>query len=144
LKTLISILTIIISIVIFSNYSYAVEQTTTQISAEELLKDPNISSEVRESIVKAINSKQPNTVINIERAYEWKDFVKVFAEAIKDVCHTLNVEVNEIDANKAISYEPYINFAEQARTDKEIKSIIFIVSSIICFFACIITIGTIG
>lgn len=95
MKKILFVFLVLFMFIPFTNV-FAGQSNQATITAEDLLKNPNISSEVRETIVQAINKQQGSqTIVNIEKAYEWKDFVKVFAEAIKEVCHILNVEVND-------------------------------------------------
>ncbi len=65
-----------------------------QITAEDLLKDPNISSTTRDAIAKALNDKTKNLMLSPQNADKWMNMGDAFSTTIKQVCNTLNVEVN--------------------------------------------------
>lgn len=64
---------------------------------EDLLKAPGLTDEERSAVAKAISRSSSSGYIpsNIRGMMEWKEMGNAFAETIKTVCHTLNVEVNE-------------------------------------------------
>ncbi|MDX1806213.1 MAG: hypothetical protein R3267_04205 [Paenisporosarcina sp.] len=65
-------------------------------TAEELLKTPGLSSDQRAAIAEAIAKSNPAESIpeKIKGMLEWREMGEAFAETIKTLCQTLNVEVN--------------------------------------------------
>jgi hypothetical protein len=65
-------------------------------TAEELLKTPGLSDDERAAIAKAIGKSGPASSIpqTIKGMLEWREMGDAFAQTIKQVCQTLNVEVN--------------------------------------------------
>ena len=65
-------------------------------TAEELLQTPGLSDSERAALAKAISKGAPTSSLptTIKGMLEWREMGDAFAETIKQVCQTLNVEVN--------------------------------------------------
>lgn len=63
-------------------------------TAEDLLKNPNITAEQRDAIAKAMQSTGANLPSTLKDALQWNQMGEAFAQTIKSICNTLNVEVN--------------------------------------------------
>lgn len=88
MKTVLSIFTMLLTLTLVTS-SFAT-------TVDDLLKDPNLDANTRQRIVDTIN-RQSNTVdsiINNKNLDRWREFGDAFAETIKKICQTLNVEVN--------------------------------------------------
>ena len=83
-----SLIVLIILILSFSTYSLA-------ITAEEMLKNPNLTDTERSTIARVMaQTSDPSIPAQIKGLLEWKDMGEAFATTIKQICQTLNVEVN--------------------------------------------------
>ena len=85
------ILSILVVFIFMSNMVFAQQG---EITAEDLLKDPNISSTTRDAIAKALNSNSKSLMLSPQNADKWMEMGDAFATTIKRICTTLNVEVN--------------------------------------------------
>ena len=65
-------------------------------TAEELLQTPGLSDSERSALAKAIAKGAPTSSLptTIKGMLEWREMGDAFAQTIKQVCQTLNVEVN--------------------------------------------------
>jgi hypothetical protein len=64
-------------------------------SAEELLKNPDLTDTERNAIAKAISKQATSSLpTTLKGMLEWQEMGDAFATTIKAVCQTLNVEVN--------------------------------------------------
>lgn len=75
-------------------------QSTTSLKAEDLLTNPSLTDSERTKLAKLIREKQQGAVSasimsSISDSTKWQEVGKAFSETIKDVCQTLNVEVNQ-------------------------------------------------
>jgi hypothetical protein len=83
---------IIIMVLLFSS----VVPMAMSLTAEEMLKDPNLTDMERNAIAKAISKSGPESSFpqTLKGVLEWREMGEAFAETIKQICTTLNVEVN--------------------------------------------------
>ena len=89
MKTFTTFLLAILSFVILTSTCMA-DRTI-----DDIIKDPKLSSQVRQQIIDLLD-KENNTIIpDIKNVTQWQEFGNVFATTVKQVCHTLNVEVNQ-------------------------------------------------
>lgn len=65
-------------------------------TAEELLQTPGLTSTQRAAIAEAIAKTKPVSSLptTLKGMVEWKEMGSAFAQTIKTICQTLNVEVN--------------------------------------------------
>ena len=65
-------------------------------TAEELLQTPGLTDSERSALAKAISKSAPVSSLptTIKGMLEWREMGDAFAQTIKQVCQTLNVEVN--------------------------------------------------
>jgi len=65
-------------------------------TAEELLQTPGLNSTERAAIAEAIAKATPVSSLptTLKGMVEWREMGDAFAQTIKTICHTLNVEVN--------------------------------------------------
>lgn len=90
-RTFRNVMALFIVILLLSFTIYASAQT-----AEQLLRNPNLTNLERNAIAKAIaQSGSPTSLpTTIKGMLEWKEMGEAFAITIERICKTLNVEVN--------------------------------------------------
>lgn len=68
------------------------------IKIEDLLTNPNLSAAERDKIAKLLTAQPSGRGVVIEaiaNSEKWREVGQAFAETVKQVCQTLNVEVNQ-------------------------------------------------
>lgn len=68
------------------------------IKIEDLLTNPGLTAEERNKLAKLVREKSgvsASIMNNLSDTTKWQEVGKAFSETIKDVCQTLNVEVNQ-------------------------------------------------
>lgn len=86
----IAFLIVVFVLSIFVGVSYASK------SAEELLQTPGLNSAQRAAIAEAIAKSKPESILptSLKGVLEWQEMGDAFSTTIKNICQTLNVEVN--------------------------------------------------
>jgi hypothetical protein len=82
--------------ILFGIFSPVFGQGTVKI--EDLLTNPNLSAAERDKIAKLLTSQPTGKGVVIEtlaNSDKWREIGQAFAETVKQVCNTLNVEVNQ-------------------------------------------------
>jgi hypothetical protein len=89
-KFFLRIVSILITILILSFTIYAFG-----ITAEEMLKNPNLTDSERSTIARVMAQTSESSIpMQMKGLLEWKEMGEAFATTIKQICQTLNVEVN--------------------------------------------------
>jgi len=87
MKSLIGFL--LITILFISTNAFA-----SEIQINDLIKNPNLTSQEREAVVSALSKYTKNIPLDPQNVDKWMEVGDAFAETIKKICQTLNVEVN--------------------------------------------------
>lgn len=82
--------------ILFGIFSPVFAQGTVKI--EDLLTNPNLTATERDKIAKLLTAQPSGKGVVIEaiaNSEKWREVGQAFAETVKQICQTLNVEVNQ-------------------------------------------------
>lgn len=82
--------------ILFGAFSPTFGQGSVKI--EDLLTNPNLTASERDKIAKLLTAQPSGKGVVIEaiaNSEKWREIGQAFAETVKQVCQTLNVEVNQ-------------------------------------------------
>jgi len=95
------LITLIIAVSLLCGITQPVFAQTGSIKVEDLLTNPSLTAEERNKLAKVIREKADSqmtlggVVSTLGNSTKWQEIGIAFSETIKQVCQTLNVEVNQ-------------------------------------------------
>lgn len=95
------LITLIIALSLLCGITQPAFSQTGSIKVEDLLTNPSLTAEERNKLAKVIREKSDSqmtlggVVSTLGNSTKWQEIGIAFSETIKQVCQTLNVEVNQ-------------------------------------------------